>query len=1565
MSGENRLKRDQRKQRQEALYSELQFADAGEVLEIDRQRRKRGERPSSFGLAIEGTFARSRPPDFVPGRYSTAPDRPDYGDNLSPIEPPLQALRRTPGEAGQQKLEDFHDTLRRAGLPDREPTDFERQQIDLAAETEVGAERAQQFAPGGGLRLAGGIGTVLDEFMGEPIRGAVSDPLHPIQGAIRALRSPERVSGRDIALAARLPDKDFLPFDLSARDVVGGIQEAVFDIGAVGGLAKLPLRAAGRAAGMEAAETSTRGLLRPRGAAGAVEPVIPGQQPGLRRAVSGGAVTPATVTRPAYAQPPPTAQALFGLEAFEVGLSRFDETMNSIAETLGRAPVREQYATPALREAQRVGPRIAAVAERLGAVADSLVNDAFDIDKRGRISSLAGIDQSVPGAPTLADIAARLPNYEAVLTPAQREALDKLQRELAPYRQMLDEVGVEVGSRPDVMDGGFYIPRGGADIEGIDQPLRPRGRGRMGGKTGSERTSTFASQAEGIEAGFEYAPVGDALRTYSRGIGQRAVDRHVLNYFLALEEGGIRLARSAVDEMDPTLRARWQTLRASIAGARQTARRRTVRTTERMGEAARRGREEVAAEGRVERAGRSANEQVLADVLGRTLATPELHRQHAAALRGRIVTTASGTPSRSATNRQVMQELGETEALADIRSALDAHPNDLDAALAQIEAQAERAGNYVQTRSDPSLRAQARQDARLEGRSRGGVLRGAGSLNASAPIEGPLEVQKAYADTLARSLDAGGRRLDVMAEASTDDVIKAAERELRVLQRESRRAATRARGASGRAGRAMAAEAETRQRLDSLLQQQDALRADYQRAQRKAAETPRGRGRIEGAPGHTFPEALADAVSDALRKQQPGRGLSADLQALNAVMRGFKATGEFSHLSIQLAIGAVRSPRRYGRATVIAMKAMKNPRVVGAYLRNFDATRPTQGLPTSRIWASRGLQIGGSQTEFQVARSGPLSPGRIPGVGRATRAFDRNFGVAGDVMRLELADAEAEFSLRSGRILDDTELDRIAQTANRMTGWSPSTGFASRADAALATVNFAPRFLRARIEAVAQLGSRDPRMRQLARRTIGRYIAVATAMTVLINEANGERTDFNPVRNFDGRWVKNGNFVRVRNIAGRDWSFLGAIDGLLGIAVGVGDVPLALAAAPSAGRGATKERLVGDVSSLITAPLLDFVRTLWTGRNAIGEPTGIPELLMESVLPIGYIQGAEGIGQVRDAQTPEGKAAAVAGGLGEAAIGLRASPLSVTERLDLAAREMGLEGTFAAAPDDPRRIKASDAQAVLDANPDLAQRRTEERVERGSEAGQNEQAKATANAAKQAAVDRLEAGETGPQYVLEVFHRQDQMLAGKRDLIYGDEGPRPDDPNETPENRYYAAISRAEGADGEVDWEQVDAWRATIDPTDDKRIDEETGTGDIPYVRRVTAIRKSLDQTGYYDSRNKAWEQVIATTQVDLSSFGAAAENPADWWSRRDAEVAWLAGEKRAEGLAPGIAWDQAQDEVAGYGIVEQFNEFYRTEFRHQWVVDNKEIAREAWELGLFDPDKAETEFLLGMREAR
>ena len=232
-------------------------------------------------------------------------------------------------------------------------------------------------------------------------------------------------------------------------------------------------------------------------------------------------------------KPTSLMENVIGLPPIQAGLTRREQAENAVLHLFGRIDNNPISNAP-FNVRNNMAPAISNTASRLGLKHDAALRGAFQIDDTGRILSLAGIDPTVPGAPTLADVAARLPRYleSDVLTDGQKAALIALRDDLAPYRALLDDVGLleDIGQRTDIIEGGFYIPRGRADIEGANFP-KIGGRTGRGTKGNLDKAAVFDSQAAGIEAGFEYAGIGQVLTSHARNVGNTAVDAHIATFF--------------------------------------------------------------------------------------------------------------------------------------------------------------------------------------------------------------------------------------------------------------------------------------------------------------------------------------------------------------------------------------------------------------------------------------------------------------------------------------------------------------------------------------------------------------------------------------------------------------------------------------------------------------------------------------------------------------------------------------------------------------------------------------------------------------------------------------------------------------------------------------------------------------------------------------------------------------------------------------------------------------------------------------------------------------------------
>jgi hypothetical protein len=260
--------------------------------------------------------------------------------------------------------------------------------------------------------------------------------------------------------------------------------------------------------------------------------------------------------------PTTVAGSVIGMDAITTGLTRVQTIKNVAKETVfgkvvGAVPD-DPIATAPMLERRRVQPNINSVANSVGIEASEVVRRRFlDLDESGgawTVPRLAGVDPTVPGAPTIADIAARLPRYEPVLTQAEREAMEFLRLHTDRFTAFYESVGLSTPIRGDIIEGGFYLPRGGPHASGgFDIPARVTVDGRRREVSSFTQPAKFDSQAEGLAGKvidgklhkWEYPPPGEALENYARSSSRLAVNEHVANFFRqAVDEDGNVLGKT-------------------------------------------------------------------------------------------------------------------------------------------------------------------------------------------------------------------------------------------------------------------------------------------------------------------------------------------------------------------------------------------------------------------------------------------------------------------------------------------------------------------------------------------------------------------------------------------------------------------------------------------------------------------------------------------------------------------------------------------------------------------------------------------------------------------------------------------------------------------------------------------------------------------------------------------------------------------------------------------------------------------------------------------------------------
>jgi hypothetical protein len=260
-------------------------------------------------------------------------------------------------------------------------------------------------------------------------------------------------------------------------------------------------------------------------ASGAIEDGAP---PGIVSSANG----------PTVVLPSATERNILNLQPIQANLSKIARVRNFFRREAERVPgtpetiIETAEANGVIAERRRVRQAASSLGANLGTQVTTLLRrGGFVIDSEGRIPSLAGIDTTLPGAPTISDVASRLPRYLDSISSTEVEALERVQSLLAPWRKMQDDLGIPITDAVDVLEGGFYIPRG--PVVGT----RRVGTRRIKRITpGSQKERTYLSQAAGITNGDRYMPIGKTLQHYAIETSNQVNDNWTAKYLTAVGE---------------------------------------------------------------------------------------------------------------------------------------------------------------------------------------------------------------------------------------------------------------------------------------------------------------------------------------------------------------------------------------------------------------------------------------------------------------------------------------------------------------------------------------------------------------------------------------------------------------------------------------------------------------------------------------------------------------------------------------------------------------------------------------------------------------------------------------------------------------------------------------------------------------------------------------------------------------------------------------------------------------------------------------------------------------------
>jgi hypothetical protein len=1048
-----------------------------------------------------------------------------------------------------------------------------------------------------------------------------------------------------------------------------------------------------------------------------------------------------------------------------------------------------------------------------------------------------GDELAYPGAGTLYDIVQRPDRY--ALSPEQREFIRAFdQRNEGLRLDAVEGYGAEIG-RFDTGRGGYLpnIDRSEAQ-QAIEETLERSESAVMSG--GRAKTRVFetgydrwlsdrarASRGELAEAQV-FVPETNVARLVEGmdGFKTRAASAQVFKAGL-----GGRTMTEVAEQVAPALVERRAGLRRQIDAVRGKVQRQVASVQ----------RNDLLAERLQTQLSRVDDRE--AQLIGRRLrasgvvqvSTPDAYvspltgaldlpaeaalQRRIAAIEGTITRNADGAVLRNRANDAALRELGEAQALLDLRRALKEANGDPNLALRIIEDQAERLGVEQAARGDAGYRSTLRSQSRTA--ERRGFRSGYAQVgNEGGEFYAALNRRSEVLDTIIRAASPDPE------EAVRLSGLDAVDAQLDELRRIDRALADAATGPAERAVAGSAREETLRAELARLADEY----ADVKRAYE--AVNLRGWTLVPEAGHRYFPAEQAAQVRDLLKADanpilralgeinatvlagdlSPIVGQQGQVQWLSAPIQTSQAL--FRNLRAGLADGDLF---RAFRADYLADEIARNPQSWSDFAFNTGITATPGSVPSELAGGWFRRLPGGAGAKFSEFNDAVFAA-TVQGQKRMyddTVATLVKQGIAPDVAKAE-----------AGRHV----MSLVPTPSPRMAGLSRQQYAELRAPFTSLT------FIQRPLQTIAEAGEglamkatgKQPTVQQtLALRHLGQMAATAASLaasTAALNAAASGRDPVQAALDAVNPSPNNGEFLTVTLPGGYrvpiGGPYRAAIRAMMPgpVQTDVGQVWLPFAGGWDYFRNRVSPALRRQV---------DVLRNKDFGGNAIMTrdfPLNVLQLIQyeaEGALPLSAAAVPEGI---RTGASPGEIATEAAGGF----LGANVRAPSGNDRLNAEAERMFGRGFYDLSP--------SEKQQVREARPDA----WEQAVERGSEQRQRAERVQALYGEQQARDDELLlSGDITREDWQRERDRRRVELNARRDEIYGDSGTGGDPVL----SRYFETIDQAtDEATGRVNWEAVDEALATFSQADLDYIDANTGVRDSKLSRLYRTLSRE-----YYD----------------------------------------------------------------------------------------------------------------------
>ena len=295
-----------------------------------------------------------------------------------------------------------------------------------------------------------------------------------------------------------------------------------------------------------------------------------------------------------------------------------------------------------------------------------------------------------------------------------------------------------------------------------------------------------------------------------------------------------------------------------------------------------------------------------------------------------------------------------------------------------------------------------------------------------------------------------------------------------------------------------------------------------------------------------------------LMPQEAPTGPLKILADLNSEMRQISATLDFSGTAIQGIFAAGSHPIEFARSWTMVTKSVVKDNDAWYDWMTANKDLIDEYLRLGGVWTHPG----GSE-EFFLRSNTPVLSGisRITNQTELTRKLGDTLGKGRDLSNMHFSrignanrmlmfkkwrEGKGFYKLLKGKEMPMKEQREVVKMINAATGYASDYNPGTIAQAAL----FAPRFFASQLKMLSGAATRNDTSGQLARSLILTTMMTGAVIVESLNSVRGEETDWRPMKfTKQGTAYWNTNFMRIRNVGGRDVSLFGPYDSLAGLLV--------------------------------------------------------------------------------------------------------------------------------------------------------------------------------------------------------------------------------------------------------------------------------------------------------------------------------------------------------------------------------------------------------------------------------